>query len=81
MRKKAEQEAKKAKLEALEKKLDESSGGKKRRFDDTEYLEQSQEIVDNVKSAVTAGKSFPDFTEYKADQQCSLLEEEESQTE
>jgi len=53
VRKKAEQEAKKAKLEALEKKLDESSGGKKRRFDDTEYLEQSQEIVDNVKNAVT----------------------------
>jgi len=58
-RKKAEHEAKKAKLEALEKKLGiskdgESSEGKKRRFDDTEYLEQSQEIVDNVKSAVTA---------------------------
>lgn len=31
--------------------------GKKHRFDDTEYLEQSREIVDNVKSAVTAGES------------------------
>jgi len=29
--------------------------GKKHRFDDTEYLEQSREIVDNVKSAVSAG--------------------------
>jgi len=28
--------------------------GKKHRFDDTEYLEQSREIVDGVKSAVTA---------------------------
>ena len=27
--------------------------GKKHRFDDTEYLEQSREIVDNVKSAVS----------------------------
>jgi hypothetical protein len=29
--------------------------GKKHRFDDTEYLEQSREIVDTVKSAVTVG--------------------------
>jgi hypothetical protein len=29
--------------------------GKKHRFDDTEYLEQSREIVDNVKNAVSAG--------------------------
>jgi hypothetical protein len=29
--------------------------GQKRRLDDTEYLEQSREIVDGVKSAVTAG--------------------------
>jgi len=29
--------------------------GKKHRFDDTEYLEQGREIVDNVKSAVTVG--------------------------
>ena len=34
--------------------------GAKRRFDDTEYLEQSREIVDSVKSAVTAG-IFPPF--------------------
>jgi len=58
-RKKAEQEAKKAKLQALEKKLGISKDGelpegKKRRFDDNEYLEQSQEIVENVKSAVTS---------------------------
>ena len=31
------------------------SVGKKRRFDDTEYLEQSRELVDNVKSALAAG--------------------------
>ncbi|PSS05510.1 hypothetical protein PHLCEN_2v3792 [Hermanssonia centrifuga] len=64
-RKKAQQEAQKAKLEALEKKLgiDRSSGSsssdplppRKHRLDDTEYLEESKEIVDNVKSAVTAG--------------------------
>lgn len=29
--------------------------GKKRRFDDTEYLEQSRELVDGVKSALVAG--------------------------
>ena len=28
--------------------------GKKQRFDDTEYLEKSQELKDNVKSAVSA---------------------------
>jgi hypothetical protein len=59
-RKKAEQEAKMAKLEALEKKLgiskdSDQSEGRKHRLDDSEYLEQSQEIVDNVKSAVSAG--------------------------
>jgi len=64
-RKKAQQEAQRAKLEALEKKLgivhsaDGSStpaeplAGKKHRLDDTEYLEQSREIVDNVKNAVS----------------------------
>lgn len=68
MRRKAQQEAQKAKLEALEKKLginQDGAGssspdplaGKKHRLDDTEYLEQSREIVDNVKSAVTAGMS------------------------
>ena len=30
--------------------------GKKHRFDDSEYLEQSREINDNVRSAVSAGK-------------------------
>jgi len=64
-RKKAQQEAQKAKLEALEKKLGITPGdgagpssepvaGKKHRFDDTEYLEQSRDLVDNVKSAVSA---------------------------
>ncbi|KAF9648967.1 hypothetical protein BDM02DRAFT_3095597 [Thelephora ganbajun] len=58
-RKKAEADAKKAKLEALEKKLGiskdgESSQSKKRRLDNDEYIEQSREIVENVKSAVSA---------------------------
>ncbi|KAL6307580.1 telomere stability and silencing-domain-containing protein [Sparassis latifolia] len=62
-RKKAQQETQKKKLEALEKKLGISSdgsgpsepvAGRKHRFDDTEYLEQSRDIVDNVKNAVTA---------------------------
>lgn len=67
-RKKAAAEAQRAKLEALERKfgIDKDAGpssggdsaqaaGKKHRFDDTEYLEQSRDLVDNVKSAVTAG--------------------------
>ncbi|KAH9178392.1 telomere stability and silencing-domain-containing protein [Lactarius sanguifluus] len=67
-RKKAAAEAQRAKLEALERRLgiDKDAGpssggdssqviGKKHRFDDTEYLEQSRELVDNVKSAVAAG--------------------------
>lgn len=70
-RKKAAAEAAKAKLEALEKQLgiDPTSSpgagsssaepakiaGKKHRFDDTQYLEQSRDIVDGVKSAVAAG--------------------------
>jgi len=70
-RKKAEVEARKAKLEALEKHLGLNAGGskdldkdgkpvlsagvKRARFDDTEYLEQSQVIKENVKSAVVAG--------------------------
>jgi hypothetical protein len=68
-RKKAQQEAQKAKLEALERKLGISPGDKgkevdvtagvKRRFDDTEYLEQSRDIVDNVKNAVSAGMLIP----------------------
>jgi len=31
--------------------------GKKHRFDDTEYIEQSRELTENVKSAVSAGTS------------------------
>jgi len=70
-RKKAAVEARKAKIESLERQLgiDSSSpsassskgkeseqlAGAKRRFDDTEYIEQSRDIVDNVKSAVAAG--------------------------
>lgn len=68
-RKKAAAEAQRAKLDALERKLgieggagsssngDAQVAGRKHRFDDTEYLEQSRELVDNVKSAVTAGWS------------------------
>ncbi|KAF7294843.1 Sde2-N-Ubi domain-containing protein [Mycena indigotica] len=67
---KAKAEAEKAKLEALERKLgiepkksepgsSKSTdppvlAGKKHRFDDTEYLEQSQDLVDGVKNAVSA---------------------------
>ncbi|CAE6426695.1 unnamed protein product [Rhizoctonia solani] len=66
-RKKAAVEEKRAKLEALEKQLGIAPGesskdgessaraGQKHRFDDTEYLEQSREITDGVKSAVAAG--------------------------
>lgn len=65
LRKKAQQEAQRAKLEALEKKLgitpgassSDSVAGKKHRLEDTEYIEQSREIVDNVKSAVSVGES------------------------
>ena len=65
LRKKAQQEAQRAKLEALEKKLGIAPGGsssepvagKKHRLDDTEYIEQSREIVDSVKSAVSVGES------------------------
>ncbi|KAH9945464.1 telomere stability and silencing-domain-containing protein [Epithele typhae] len=62
LRKKAQQEAQRAKLEALEKKLGITPGeagpsdplaGRKHRLEDTEYIEQSREIVDNVKSAVS----------------------------
>jgi archaellum component FlaC len=64
-RKKAAVDAKKAKLETLERKIaavsadPESLAGKKHRFDDTEYLEESREIIDNVKSAVSAGWYTP----------------------
>ncbi|KAF8604903.1 hypothetical protein BDV93DRAFT_532677 [Ceratobasidium sp. AG-I] len=65
--KKAAAEEKRAKLEALEKQLGISEAGpsqeakssaragQKHRFDDTEYLEQTREITDRVKSAVMAG--------------------------
>ncbi|KAI9001559.1 telomere stability and silencing-domain-containing protein [Trametes punicea] len=60
LRKKAQQEAQRAKLEALEKKLGmgpdgsiDPLAGKKRRLEDTEYIEQSRDIVENVKSAVS----------------------------
>lgn len=61
VRKKAATDAKKAKLESLERKIaaasvdPETLAGKKHRFDDTEYLEESRELVDNVRSAVSAG--------------------------
>lgn len=64
-RKKAALEAQKAKLAALDKQLGNRPGGSKdsqphigtkRRLDDTEFLEESQNLVDNVKSAVTQGR-------------------------
>lgn len=60
-RKKAATEARKAKIEALERRLgisgtESDAHSSKRRFDDTEFLEQSKEIVDSVKSAVAAGE-------------------------
>lgn len=68
LRKKAQQDAQKAKLEALEKKLgiervggaDASHplAGKKHRLDDADYVEESREIVDNVKNAVAASRSL-----------------------
>ncbi|KIP10460.1 hypothetical protein PHLGIDRAFT_101108 [Phlebiopsis gigantea 11061_1 CR5-6] len=64
-RQKAEKEAKRAKLEALERKLgidpsnpsssSEPLAGKKHRLDDSEYFNEHQEIVDKAKSAVAAG--------------------------
>ncbi|CAG7849078.1 SubName: Full=Uncharacterized protein {ECO:0000313/EMBL:CCA67071.1} [Serendipita indica DSM 11827] len=64
-RRKAAQDQQKAKLEKLEKQLGITPGGSKdgqpahagmkRRLDDTEFLEESQELVDNVKSAVVEG--------------------------
>ena len=63
----AKAEAQKAKLEALERKLgidpassstpgevsSEVSSGKKHRFDDTEYLEKTEELKEGVKNAVS----------------------------
>ena len=90
LRKKAQQEAQRAKLEALEKKLgivhsaDGSSSsaeplaGKKHRLDDTEYLEQSREIVDNVKNAVSVGEYSPQVESLASTELVvSYVEEEE----
>ncbi|TFK49536.1 hypothetical protein OE88DRAFT_1632981 [Heliocybe sulcata] len=56
-RKKAQKEAEKEKLKALERKIEQADPavGSKRALVDSEYLEQRREIVDNVKSAVSAG--------------------------
>ncbi|PVG04249.1 hypothetical protein CPB86DRAFT_778511 [Serendipita vermifera] len=59
-RKKAALEAQKAKLESLERQIGTSKdapahAGMKRRLDDTDFLEQSQELVNNVKASVTQG--------------------------
>ena len=64
---KAEKDAKRAKLEALERKLgidpsnpsgsSEPLAGKKHRLEDSEYFNEHQEIVDKAKSAVAAGMS------------------------
>ena len=64
LRKKTQLEAQRTKLEALEKKLGIIPGGsasdpvagRKHRLEDNEYIEQSREIVDNVKSAVSVGE-------------------------
>jgi hypothetical protein len=67
-RKRRAVEERKEKLEKLERQIaaidgnnfdDEGGAGKKRRLEDTEYVEQSKELVEGVKSAVTAGKSVP----------------------
>lgn len=65
-RKKAALEAKKEKLAKLERQAGIIPGsskdgnphaGQKRRLDDTEFLEESQAIVENVKSSVVEGAS------------------------
>ena len=38
--------------------------GKKHRFDDTEYIEQSRELTENVKSAVSAGMFALHFSSF-----------------
>lgn len=67
-RKQKAAEAAQEKLEKLERKIARAEGddgersgegSKKRRLEDTEYVEQSKEIVENVKSAVLAGEFFP----------------------
>lgn len=87
LRKKAQQEAQRAKLEALEKKLSMAPGapggssdqavGQKRRLEDTEYIEQSREIVDNVKNAVSVGEHMLACSSMTfAHMRCSHAEEE-----
>lgn len=64
-RKKNAADERKKKIEKLERQIkaaevDEdgaSSSGQKRRLDDTEYVEQSKELVEGVKNAVAAGKT------------------------
>ncbi|KAF8575169.1 hypothetical protein K439DRAFT_1545535 [Ramaria rubella] len=88
-RKKAAAEARKAKIESLERQLgidassskgkeDDKATGAKRRFDDTEFIEQSRDIVDSVKSAVALGSSVHTiFLIYlPADTCCRSLEKE-----
>ncbi|KAF8656883.1 hypothetical protein AX16_002428 [Volvariella volvacea WC 439] len=80
----AKEEAQKAKLEALERKLGidpanagegESLVGKKHRLDDNEYVEQTRELVDNVKSAVSAGLVLSLLFDFRILlQHCSIVE-------
>lgn len=65
-RKKAAAEARKAKLEALERQLGidpanpeagPSNAGQKRRFDDTKFLAETEELKEGVRDAVAAGTS------------------------
>lgn len=74
-RKKAALEAKKEKLEKLERQLGITPGGSKdvvphvgmkRRLDDTDFLEESQNIVESVKSSVAQGMSILSFISVKA---------------
>ncbi len=56
-----------------------AAAGRKHRLEDTEYIEQSREIVDNVKSAVTVGKSIvpsPPSSSVSDDTPLSHAEEE-----
>jgi len=63
-RKRAAADARKQKLEKLEKRIKASEvdedgvaySGQKRRLEDTEYVEQSKELVEGVKNAVAAGE-------------------------
>ena len=53
-----EPERKRAREEKIQKKIDEGlqeHPAKKRRFDDNKYLQDSQEIIENVKNTVAEG--------------------------